>query len=337
MISILMAACISLSAGVPPTQQEQLEFLAATQEQTQSAYARLSYDGGMTSTSFVRELNRSLTQTINYEVRTRSGTKLVTTIYNNSLIKDQEEPGKKSEGGNVTISEKPNVIKVLRTPNYLVLWGVVEIPSVKVYFREDWKKELERYTRSFSTFDSVVDISQLCFGETEAFAISYRRPIQWGGPWSIVSFDADGDIRVQREMPNSDGISKVESDYAFYAEDGLMKASRFEPNLPKAKQSKATLSTRQVEYTLIDLGGDKIRVPTTYLANGGVVSMPETKYDNTIEFSHFSDESTLPAFTLRDMDVPKGVSIKRGFPDERIEQIDWDRFVELSNEKGEER
>jgi hypothetical protein len=337
MISILIAACISLSAGDPPTQKEQLEFLAATQEQTQSAYARLSYDGVMTSTSFVPELNRPFTQTTNYEVRIRSGTKLVTTIYNNSLIKDQEEPGEKSEGGNVTISDKPNVIKVLRTPNYLVLWGIVEIPSVKVYFREDWKNELERYDKSFSTFDSLVDISQLCFGDTEPFAISYRRPIHWGGPWGIVSFDADGDIRVQREMPNRDGISKLESDYTFYAEDGLMKASRFEPNLPKAKQSKASLSTRQIEYTLADIGAEKIRIPTRYLADGGIVSMPETKYDNTIEFSNFSDESALPAFTLRNMGVPEGVSIKRGFPDERIERIDWDRFVELSNEKGEDR
>ena len=334
MISLLIAACISFTAGTPTTEEEQLTFLAATQEQTQSVYARLSYDAVVTSTSFVRELNGPFTQTTNYEVRTRSETKLVTTIYNNSLIKDQEEPGEKSEGGNVTISDKPNVIKVLRTPNYLVLWGIVEIPSVKVYFREDWKNELERYDKSFSTFDSLVDISQLCFGDTEPFAISYRRPIHWGGPWGIVSFDADGDIRVQREMPNSDGISKLESDYTFYAEDGLMKASRFEPNLPKGKQSKASLSTRQVEYTLDDLGADKkIRVPTTYLANAGVVSMPETRYDNTIEFSNFSDESTLPAFTLRDMGVPEGVSIKRGFPDERIEQIDWDRFVELSNSK----
>lgn len=331
MISLLIAACVSLTAGTPPTQDELMAFLAANQEQTKSVYARLSYDAALTSTSFIPELNKPLTQTTNHQVRIRSGTKLVTCVSHISLIRDQQEQGDKSDGGGVTISNKPNVIKVLRTPTYIAFWGVVEIPSIRVYFREDWKNEIERFQTSYSIFDGPIDIQKICFGHDEEFFQSYRRPLK-RGRWIVHSYGADASIRVQRETTNSDQTTKIDVDSTFYPGDGLMVESKFEPNLREARQSEASISTRQIEHALMEIGAEKVRVPLKAVRRDEAFGKPETSSSVSIEFSKFSDESALPAFTITDMGVPQGVSIKRGFPDYRLERIDWDRFVELSNQ-----
>ena len=110
-----------------------------------------------------------------------------------------------------------------------------------------------------------------------------------------------------------------------YAEDGLLKDSKFEPI------DDASISTRRIEYTQFQVGESLVRVPLKYIRDSKAIGKPETENDTSVKFKNFSDESALPPFTVSDMGLPQGASIKRAFPDNRIERIDWDRFVELSN------
>ncbi len=68
MISLLIAASALLSADAPANLEAQLFVLAATQEKTHSAYARLSYDATRTISGFNQHLGRESTDVCRYEV-----------------------------------------------------------------------------------------------------------------------------------------------------------------------------------------------------------------------------------------------------------------------------
>ncbi len=68
MISLLIAASALLSADAPENSEAQRVALAATQEKTFSAYARLSYDATRTISCFGQHLGSESTDVARYEV-----------------------------------------------------------------------------------------------------------------------------------------------------------------------------------------------------------------------------------------------------------------------------
>lgn len=312
-----LLAFLLCSIAMPTAQGDPadlLNFLAATQRQTSLAYDKLSYDAAMSTTSFVKTLGKPLTVASHYKVQKRSGTTLVTRELYTTILVD-EAPA----GGGAPIYEAcdaPSVKRILKTPNYIVVWADMGNLSVLVYYAEDWRDKQPNYEHNFDFDYRPASIMNRCFGGDAPFYELYKSV--WA-KWEILKFDPGVEIEIERALPTGPNATDYQKNLTlfFRAADGLLLRSRFKAPLD------TSVATSTVEYTEIPWGDDVLKVPSRY--EYALTAEPVEKSKSIqIDYKNISDESTSPALTLVDMGVPPRVELNRVFADGKITSSSWD-------------
>ena len=293
---------------------ELLDFLAATQRQTSLAYDKLSYDAAMSTTSFVKALGKPLTVASHYSVRKHSGTTLVTREIYTTILVDEAPAG----GGAPVyeVSNLPSVKRILKTPDYIVVWSDMGDLSVLVYYLEDWRNSLPNYEHNFDFDYRPVSIMNRCFGLDTPFYKLYEETA-WS-KWEILEFEPGADIEIERGVTTGpDGTYQRNLTMSLHATEGLLFHSRFKPPLDNS------VATSEVEYTEIAWGESVLKVPSRY--EYALTTEPaENSQSIRIEYKNVSDQSASPPLTLVDMGVPPRVELNRVFVDGKIKSSYWD-------------
>lgn len=300
MISLLIAANALLSADAPANLEAQLVALAATQEKTHSAYARLSYDATRTLSGFNQHLGRELTDVARYEVRSRSNTVMVT------CTTTWPETG------------KPFVQRVLLTPDYAAHWGLAELPQVSIRFREDWREAEDKngYTEIFYTVAGPL-IQQECFGHSEPLFESLKRTMH-EPKWSISPSDSTAEVIVQRALRNRESVYTTDLTYWIDPLDGRVRRTEFSPS--------GESNLRAVQYVEFKGGMGTMRVPQRIQTPADDAEAAESGLKTIIEYASFVDESDRPPLTLADMGLPPKGEVFRHWPVEGkpSQRLPWD-------------
>lgn len=300
--------------------QQQLAFLAATQERTQLAYSELSFDATLTTTNFVTELNKPYTVSSVFQVRTQSGATLVTWECYDSLIRDDIGGGRFK----VEASTKPVVIRCLKTKDYIAYWKMVDTPEIQIHLLTDWKADLKGYAHSYSLTMGPADIQQLCFGFSVPFHVLYaNRNAQ--EKWRLVEFDPSGHAKVEREVADRENVYKTDLRLSFSTRDGVLTDAQFRPINSKAKES-----IRRIEYGDFMVDSKPIKVPVRYVRHSGAELSPKAFEASTMEFSNYMNKSREPVFDLSDMEAPEGAIVYRNFPDGHTEYISLEYLDQLT-------
>lgn len=319
MITLILATCSLLAGDAPANPEEQLIAIAATQEQTAKAYARLSYDAVMTFTGFDSDRNGEC----KYEIRSRSNTVMATRIAPPLVVQGE---GSGEEGKpDATVENKPHIVKALKTPEYIAFWpGVVEPPQIFVHFLQDWEDaqaqvqvQVQNYDGDFGFASGDVEIQNTCLGMSEPFYESYKRKIH-EPRWHVSQPAGSRDFIIQRELRDRDLNYRVDLTQSIDQEDGLLSHAEFRP--------KNSVIVYQVEYDTMQQGGTALRVPSHCVRLSEDTRAPETKHETTIKYSNLVDEFDLPPLTLADMGVPSKAEIIRHWPDagKPSQRLPWD-------------
>tara|TARA_R110001592_G_scaffold258896_1_gene522708 strand:- start:1311 stop:2270 length:960 start_codon:yes stop_codon:yes gene_type:complete len=312
MTTLFLVVWAVLGANGADGAEDQLKFLAATQEQTQVAYSRLSYDANVINTSFIPNLKSSLPVTSRYVVRVHGDTVLNTWECLTTLKEDEGNDGKPS----ITVSDQPRVKRVLKTPTYIAVWRDVANPTIMLYYLEDWRDSLRDYNTTFDSTFSLVDINRLCFGHSTPFVSLYRNQ-GFSARWDVLAFEAGERIQVQRSLPVKEAVYSPDLMLDMNPMDGLVRNGTFKPVAAKLG------AEVNVEYVEASIGGRSLHVPSTYNYDKAS-EREELKSNIAITFTNFVDEADKPELTLSDLGVPVGAALRKMYPDGRQKTAKWD-------------
>ncbi len=314
MISLAFLCCTLVVSSTTAESTPLLEFLAATQKQTVQSYEKLSYEGNVSSTSFVKDLGKAVDFSSHYSVLRQSETILLTRELYTTILVDENPPG----GGppTHTLSTVPSVKRVLKTPEYIVVWAELGDPVAMVYFAEDWQENIPIYENNFDFSYRPVSIMTRCFGLSNPFFQLYEKENS-RAKWQIVAFEENKAISIQRELPDAEGNYKRNLDLSFTPDDGLVTQGRFQaPRDPVAQSVEVT-------YTTLPFNGKEIRVPKLHRFNK-TGDRPESEAVIKITYSNFADNSEKAPLTLADMGVPIRTGLQRVYSDGRVIEKLWD-------------
>ena len=314
MIALLLTICAVSFSSAQEEPAELLRLLAATQKQTASTYDKLSFDASVLTTNYIEKLGKPLTVKSHYTVVKRSDTTLITRELHTSILVDEEPAG----GGEATyeISNEPSVKRVLKTPEYIVIWGEIGFRTVLIYYAEDWQDALPNYEVNFEFDYRPVSIMKRCFGLHTPFYSLYEKEGSVA-KWYVREFDPDGQMKVERALPDRDSNYVVDLRLSLDAESGLVRNVRYQ--VPHS----ASVGTSTVEYTTLALENQELRVPSRYRYRL-TDDTPETEKAIDIDYSNIRDESAGPPQTLVDLGIPRGTKLSRVFRDDHIESSYWD-------------
>ena len=314
MISLLLPLCALVLPGAQEDPAELLRLLAATQKQTAAAYDTLSFDASVLTTNYIKKPGKPLTVKSHYTVVKRSETTLITRELYTSILVDEEPAG----GGEATyeVSHEPSVKRVLKTPEYIVVWGEVGFRTVLIYYAEDWQDALPNYDVNFEFDYRPVSIMKRCFGLHTPFYSLYEKE-GTKSKWYVREFDPKGEMKVQRESLDRDSNYQNNLTLILEPVEGVVRFAEFAP------PHDTSVGTGAVAYTKLVLAGRELNVPSRYEYKLTRVETEKSK-SISIDYANIRDESAEPPQTLVELGIPVGTKLSRVFRDGHIDVTYWD-------------
>ena len=205
---------------------------------------------------------------------------------------------------------------MLKTPEYIVIWGEIGFRTVLIYYAEDWQDALPNYEVNFEFDYRPVSIMKRCFGLHTPFYSLYEKEDSVA-KWYVREFDPDGQTKVERALPDRDSNYVVDLRLSLDAEPGLVRNVRYQ--VPH--DTSVGIST--VEYTTLVQENQELSVPSRYKYKLSRVEAEKSKFID-IDYSNIRDESAGPPQTLVDLGIPRGTKLSRVFRDGHIEATYWD-------------
>lgn len=306
MFSLLL--CVSLTSNANDG-EDLVNFIAATQIQTSEAYARLSYKANATSHAYVRELNSIIPIHSKYTVSKRGQTSLVTktllTTFTGGDLSEPKSPFK--------VCDIPVVKILLQTTDYTILWSNVAVPSVDIYFADDWIQDNASMNSEIRDLYGSVQIQRLCFGlTTPLHELIPKSPF---AQWSATEVTEPNSLKVQRLVRGKDQQSVSDLDLFYDSQRGTLMKAAFMP------AGGETASSVSIHYSEAELNGKSTSVPVEYKRESG---MGDRRVSTSIAFSSHADESAMPPYSAEQMGMPTGTSISRRLPSSPGERKVWD-------------
>ncbi len=296
-----------LTMGMEPKAMEDLEFLAAQQQEYARLYDKLSYKAFVTSRVDDPFYKMVVDHKYISTISRRGNSLLLTREADSTLRRVQQRNQGKAIGVIFDKEDEPNVQRLLVTETFTVFWPDLKTPMARIHLAQDWQEDPKGHRQNYLALVRSVDIARRSFGPLTPFHETYRAAPK-RSVWST-RMDGDKHVIIRTLLGDSepDLILTVNPRHGAVIPHG-----RFAP--------KDAEVTADVTFTPFDVNGHTIHVPETCrsLERGKEGSFVESL---EIHFSEFKDESDLPPYTLNDLGLPDGALVQRVHSEGRVQPM----------------